>query len=98
MHLAEDIKNFIRASTGNYGKVKLVLQRNRYFVESPYPNVLKRLLKVHLLAITPVSTTLPQGFSVSSLAGCFVRLRMLTMSKQAHPLREKMPEREIVFR
>ena len=26
-------------------QVKLVLQRNRFFVESPHPNILKRLLK-----------------------------------------------------
>ncbi|CAI6005262.1 unnamed protein product [Closterium sp. NIES-64] len=37
--LSPDIITFIRESTQNYGKVKLVLQRNKYFVESPYPNV-----------------------------------------------------------
>lgn len=29
----------------SYGKVKLVLKHNKYFVESPYPEVLQRLLK-----------------------------------------------------
>ncbi|CAI5457744.1 unnamed protein product [Closterium sp. Yama58-4] len=43
--LSPDIITFIRESTQNYGKVKLVLQRNRYFVESPYPNVLRELLR-----------------------------------------------------
>ncbi|CAI5957817.1 unnamed protein product, partial [Closterium sp. NIES-64] len=43
--LSPDIITFIRESTQNYGKVKLVLQRNKYFVESPYPNVLRELLR-----------------------------------------------------
>lgn len=29
----------------SYGKVKLILKHNKYFVESPYPEVLQRLLK-----------------------------------------------------
>ena len=43
--LPKDIMDFIEESTGNYGKVKLVLQRNKYFVESPHPAILHRLLK-----------------------------------------------------
>jgi hypothetical protein len=31
-------------------QVKLVLQRNKFFVESPYPQILKTLLKVRALA------------------------------------------------
>lgn len=45
--LPEDIAEFIRKSTGNYGKVKLVLLRNKYFVESPNPSILKQLLEVN---------------------------------------------------
>ena len=37
--LSQEIVDFIRASTLNYGKVKLVLKKNRYFVESPFPEV-----------------------------------------------------------
>ncbi|RWW45445.1 hypothetical protein BHE74_00048711 [Ensete ventricosum] len=43
--LPAEIIDFIHGSTANYGKVKLVLKKNRYFVESPFPEVLKRLLK-----------------------------------------------------
>ncbi|XP_042388706.1 general transcription and DNA repair factor IIH helicase subunit XPB1-like isoform X1 [Zingiber officinale] len=43
--LPSEIIDFIRGSTANYGKVKLVLKKNRYFVESPFPEVLKRLRK-----------------------------------------------------
>jgi len=44
-HLPDEIKDFIRTCTTSYGKVKLVLQRNRYFVESKYPEILLKLLK-----------------------------------------------------
>jgi hypothetical protein len=37
--LPREIIDFIHASTANYGKVKLVLKKNRYFVESPFPEV-----------------------------------------------------------
>lgn len=43
--LPESIKKFIRDCTLSYGKVKLVLQRNRFFVESAKPEVLQTLLK-----------------------------------------------------
>ena len=52
VELPDEIKAFIRESTGNYGKVKLVLHRNKFFVESPFPDILRTLLKVghtHLL-------------------------------------------------
>jgi len=45
VQLPDEIRTFVRASTGNYGKVKLVLQRNKFFVESAFPDVLARLLK-----------------------------------------------------
>lgn len=43
--LPEGIKEFIKMCTFSYGKVKLVLKHNRYFVESPFPDVLQKLLK-----------------------------------------------------
>lgn len=46
VELPDEIKVFIRESTGNYGKVKLVLHRNKFFVESPFPDILRALLKV----------------------------------------------------
>ena len=35
--LPKEMVDFIHASTANYGKVKLVLKKNRYLVESPFP-------------------------------------------------------------
>ncbi|KAG9508893.1 General transcription and DNA repair factor IIH helicase subunit XPB, partial [Fragariocoptes setiger] len=42
--LPDSIVDFIKACTISYGKVKLVLKHNRYFVESSYPEVIQRLL------------------------------------------------------
>lgn len=41
----ESIVKFIRDCTESYGKVKLVLKHNKYFIESSHPEVLQRLLK-----------------------------------------------------
>ena len=43
--IPDGIKEFIKLCTLSYGKVKLVLKHNRYFVESPFPDVLQKLLK-----------------------------------------------------
>ncbi|XP_066998978.2 general transcription and DNA repair factor IIH helicase/translocase subunit XPB [Anabrus simplex] len=43
--IPDGIVEFIKLCTLSYGKVKLVLKHNRYFVESPFPDVLQKLLK-----------------------------------------------------
>ncbi|ESO86104.1 hypothetical protein LOTGIDRAFT_207144 [Lottia gigantea] len=43
--LPDGIIEFIKLCTLSYGKVKLVLKHNRYYVESQYPEVLQKLLK-----------------------------------------------------
>ncbi|XP_077556385.1 ATP-dependent DNA helicase hay [Haemaphysalis longicornis] len=43
--IPDGIIEFIKMCTVSYGKVKLVLKHNRYFVESPFPDVLQKLLK-----------------------------------------------------
>ncbi|KAL7733975.1 hypothetical protein ACLKA6_011672 [Drosophila palustris] len=43
--IPEGILEFIRLCTLSYGKVKLVLKHNKYFIESPHPEVLQKLLK-----------------------------------------------------
>ena len=65
----------MRASTGNYGKVKLVLQRNKFFVESAYPDVLRKLLKVCNLSVQRVSNLVtldcrPPGLPALMLHAC----------------------------
>ncbi|XP_076033278.1 ATP-dependent DNA helicase hay [Oratosquilla oratoria] len=41
----EGICDFIKACTLSYGKVKLVLKRNKYYVESDFPEVIQKLIK-----------------------------------------------------
>ena len=43
--MPESIIDFIRERTLSYGKVKLVLKHNKYFVESSHPETLQLLLK-----------------------------------------------------
>ncbi|KAG1661513.1 General transcription and DNA repair factor IIH helicase subunit XPB [Nymphon striatum] len=43
--IPDGIIEFVNLCTVSYGKVKLVLKHNKYFVESPYPDVLQKLLK-----------------------------------------------------
>ncbi|XP_075685191.1 general transcription and DNA repair factor IIH helicase/translocase subunit XPB [Rhinoderma darwinii] len=45
----EGIAQFIKLCTVSYGKVKLVLKHNRYFVESGHPEVIQDLLKDSLI-------------------------------------------------
>ncbi|KAI9293958.1 DNA repair helicase rad25 [Neoconidiobolus thromboides FSU 785] len=45
MPIPASIANFIRQCTTSYGKVKLVLKHNHYYVESNYPEMLSVLLK-----------------------------------------------------
>ena len=42
--LPEQVISFIKDCTASYGKVKLVLKRNRYYLESGYPKILRKLL------------------------------------------------------
>ena len=43
--IPEGIKQYIEMCTLSYGKIKLVLKDNKYFVESAYPDCLQKLLK-----------------------------------------------------
>lgn len=43
--IPDGIIEFINVCTLSYGKVKLVLKHNRYFIESQHPDMLQKLLK-----------------------------------------------------
>lgn len=43
--LPSQVKKFIRECTSKYGKAKLVLKHNRFYVESEFPDVLRELLR-----------------------------------------------------
>lgn len=70
--LPPEMINFIHGSTANYGKVKLVLKKNRYFVESPFPEVLKTLLRDDVISRARISSEVlhgGDGFTISKSLG-----------------------------
>ena len=56
-YLHDDVKNFIRSATENYGKVKLVLYKNQFYVESPYKQILETLLSDSVISQARVGHT-----------------------------------------
>jgi DNA excision repair protein ERCC-3 len=63
----DSIVKFIRECTLSYGKVKLVLKHNKYYIESSHPEVLQILLKDSVIRDARV---LPEsGDTNSSTAG-----------------------------
>ncbi|KAG8199399.1 hypothetical protein JTE90_000267 [Oedothorax gibbosus] len=47
--IPDGIVEFIKLCTVSYGKIKLLLKHNRYFIESPFPDILQKLLKDHII-------------------------------------------------
>jgi DNA excision repair protein ERCC-3 len=67
--LPESIRSFISNSTQAYGKVKLVIKNNKYYVESNDPEVLQKLLKDEVIGPcrvqgTDITTAAPSMGSV----------------------------------
>lgn len=44
-NLPKEVEDFIRTCTYTFGKAKIVLKENNFFIESKYPDVLKELLR-----------------------------------------------------
>ncbi|KAK9704128.1 DNA repair helicase RAD25 [Basidiobolus ranarum] len=57
----EPIIQFIRQCTLSYGKVKLVLNHNRYFVESSHPEILQLLLRDQVIAQSRIASSDDKG-------------------------------------
>ncbi|PRQ56830.1 putative DNA helicase [Rosa chinensis] len=74
VNLPREVIDFIHASTANYGKLKLVLKKNRYFVESPFPEarVLEILLKDDFISQSRIASEGCHGtggFTISTTMG-----------------------------
>lgn len=67
--LPRAVESFVRESTQNYGKVKLVLQRNKFFLESAHPDVLRTLLADEVIAKARVAEPARGG----AAAGAFTQ-------------------------
>lgn len=59
--IPQGIVDFIKLCTLSYGKVKLVLKHNKYFVESPHPEVLQKLLKDPVIQECRLRRTAEEG-------------------------------------
>jgi DNA excision repair protein ERCC-3 len=68
VHLPTAVVTFIRSCTRSYGKVKLVLQRNRYFVESVHRPVLELLLRDECVRSTCLEPHIMQRLSDSTVS------------------------------
>ncbi|KAG0677942.1 DNA repair helicase RAD25 [Pichia californica] len=65
--VATSVVDFIKAATHSYGKVKLVLKHNRYFVESSSAEILRMLLKDDVIGKMRLQTIDDQGTGVDGL-------------------------------
>ena len=65
------VAQFIRECTKRYGKAKLVLKHNKFYVESDYPAVLRELLRDELISQARVAeeSSLEGGGGTSSSGG-----------------------------
>lgn len=67
--IPQGIMEFIQLCTLSYGKVKLVLKHNKYFVESPHPEILQKILKdpvIQSCRLKRTETEEGDGFIVSA--------------------------------
>ncbi|XP_039964171.1 general transcription and DNA repair factor IIH helicase subunit XPB [Bactrocera neohumeralis] len=67
--IPEGIIEFIKLCTLSYGKVKLVLKHNRYFIESPHPDILQKLLKDPVIQQCRLKREEGEGFIQGTLEG-----------------------------
>ncbi|KAL6583507.1 hypothetical protein OROMI_005585 [Orobanche minor] len=70
--LPKEMIDFIHGSIANYGKIRLVLKKNKYFMESPFPQMLTRLLKDEVIGRARVSSEgihEGDGFTTGKSAG-----------------------------
>jgi DNA excision repair protein ERCC-3 len=49
-NIPQEVISFIQESTSTFGKAKIVLKNNAYYIESKYPEVLRELLKNPMIA------------------------------------------------
>jgi DNA excision repair protein ERCC-3 len=49
-NLPKELVDYVHSKTSTFGKAKLVLKNNQFYVESSYPDVLKRLLQIEDIA------------------------------------------------
>ncbi|KAL9650647.1 hypothetical protein ABK040_016364 [Willaertia magna] len=61
--LSDAVKGFIKDVTKKYGNVKLVLQKNRFFVESPSRDILRKIYEDKIIAAAAILPD-PKEFTI----------------------------------
>lgn len=61
-----EVESYIRSCTQTFGKAKLVLKDNKYFIESKFPDVLRELLKNPVISAARIQTSTEQQQQGSS--------------------------------
>lgn len=83
--LPGQVKKFIRECTQKYGKAKLVLKHNKFYVESEYPTVLRELLRDPTIAQARIVEDVDANVDEH---GFVMQSRAEEMKENLHILRE----------
>jgi DNA excision repair protein ERCC-3 len=90
--LPEGVAKFIRECTKRYGKAKLVLKHNKFYVESEYASVLRELLRDDLISQARVAEETDGGGNtgggVNNPDGFVVHTKAEEMEENLRMLRE----------
>ena len=84
--MPDSITAFIRERTLSYGKVKLVLKHNKYFIESSHPETLQLLLKDKVIREARV---------ISPQADNSIKAATFTTSKAPEKRKEEAPNPKV---
>ena len=64
--LPDEVERFVRECTSTFGKAKLVLKDNNFFIESAHPDVLRKLLSIPMIAAARVDPATVEQLSGSN--------------------------------
>lgn len=85
--LPKEVKTFVRDCTQKYGKAKLVLKHNKWYVESEYPGVLRELLRDATIAQARVMEELNDNPNIDE-HGFLTASKAEEMKENLHILKE----------
>lgn len=83
--IPESIKEFIANATLSYGKVRLVLQQNRYFLESNQAEILQMLLRDAIIGPLRVKPANPNGTDQQLITGKASKMAGLVIPGTSKP-------------
>lgn len=90
--LPVSVTKFIQDCTSKYGKAKLVLKHNHFYVESEYPTVLRELLRDPVIAQARVHPTIENDATSSAPTldenGFYTQIKAEEMKENLHMLQE----------